>query len=108
MPSMWKKAMVYLGLADDEEYADYGEYEEVEQQGPTPHGQHGSFAQSSHQQYPPAQHQGNPYPSEPSPVRVIQGRDEQPYPAAAELPPFQSSAVRTIPPQPAARLSVVN
>ena len=103
MPSMWKRAMVYLGLADDEEYADYGEYDDVAQNAPPP--QNPAYAQQPGYGQP-APAYSSTYGPEASPVRMIP-RDE-PAPAPAPEPaPFMSSAVRTIP-QPSARLHVVN
>ena len=110
MPSVWKRAMVYLGLADDEEYADYGDYDEV---GPAvpPANQGGGYPGSA-QPYAtqqPGYAQGGPaagaYGPEASPVRMIP-RDE-PVMVQPEPMPFTSSAVRTIP-QPSARLHVMN
>src|SRR5437588_9512880 len=104
MPSMWKRAMVYLGLADDEEYADYGEYDDAVPQNAAPQNAGHAPQQQNYGQPNPA------YPSaygpEPSPVRMIP-RDEPVSMTAPEPAPFMSSAVRTIP-QPSARLHVVN
>ena len=112
MPSVWKRAMVYLGLADDEEYADYGDYDDVApvaQPGAQAAGYPGAAqpypAAQPQPAYPPAggQYQGS-YGPEASPVRMIP-RDE-PLPVQPEPTPFSSSAVRTIP-QPSARLHVM-
>lgn len=108
MPTLWKRAMVYLGLADDEEYGDYADYDEQESRGmpesPSP-------ARGYSPGPPPATFQ-NP---EPGTVRML-GRDQPahpgPYPSQPDppmpVPAYSgSSAVKTLPPtQPAARLHV--
>src|SRR2546426_12276829 len=100
MPSMWKRAMVYLGLADDEEYADYGEYDDVAQNAPPP--QNPAYAQQPGYGQP-APAYSSTYGPEPGPVRMIPRDEPAPIIAAPEPTPFPSSAVRTIP-QPSARL----
>ena len=96
MASMWKRAMVYLGLADDEEYADYSEYEEHHEPRGNPGGQgHANYAPapSSYSSYGPPDTGGT--------VRMLGPREDNTYKSPPPEPPYpQSSAVRTIPPPP--------
>jgi cell division inhibitor SepF len=98
--------MVYLGLADDEEYADY-DYDDGDS--------HGSGLGPAPQHQPQAANQGYQQQAygQDAPVRMVP-RDEMagggpnlvaPPPDPA---PFHSSAVRTIPAQPSNRLHVMN
>ena len=91
MPSMWKRAMVYLGLADDEEYVDYGDYEESEAAPRQPASGHGGGYQPS-----------SPYPADQAGTVRTLSRDEAQYAPSrpeAQQPMPHSSAVRTLPPQ---------
>jgi cell division inhibitor SepF len=71
MATMWRKAMLYLGLGPDDEY---DEYEPIEQSRAAPTGQQ-----------PPAQASRYPATREPAPARE---------------PDYASGAVRTLSPQP--------
>lgn len=94
---LWKKAMVYLGLADDEDYGEYAEYEDPEQP---------LYGQSRPGNGPPAA-PVSPYgPDSSGGVRTLP-RDE---PFMATLPPDPappSSAVKTLPPQSPQRLHIL-
>lgn len=104
MPSMWKRAMVYLGLADDEEYGDYADYEEAEQRGPAP-GPAAPYTSPASAYPGPG---GGPITPEPGAVRMLP-TDEHGLAVPEQPPPYQpmTSAVRTLPRQPVtARLHV--
>jgi cell division inhibitor SepF len=93
--------MVYLGLADDEEYAEYAEYEEPEH--PQYGQQYGQY-RGPHGGYPP---DPNTYGPDSVGVRALP-RDESSFVAVPPDPsPSISSAVRTLPAQSPQRLHIV-
>ena len=102
MPGIWKKTMVYLGLADDEEYADYGEYDD-----PDGYSRQGvPTSPASSYNAPPHPSYGSELPTGPSTVRMLP-REEQGLAGVPSEPPARtSSAVRTIP-APAQKVHVV-
>jgi len=112
MASMWRRAMVYLGLQDDDELDYGGDYE--------PYGDYGDHHLDDGRDAPDARgdEARQPAPRETSPARA--GRDVPPDYAAPDPPPRPSgrdnpsgvsvtrpAVVRTIGPATAARVHVV-
>ena len=110
MASMWRRAMVYLGLQDDE--PDYGgDYESYPAYGDVDEGRDGDGADDDYGERP---RRDAGYDAEPEPARAAEGterrsaaperrgRDE---PAAPPTP--RPSVVRTIGPTTAARVHIV-
>ena len=106
MPGWMKRAMVYLGLADDEDYADYSDYDEQDSKAShaAPHSAAGPPQGSSHAPYA-AQGQDH---TQGSAVRMLP-REDSGFKAPSSETTYQSSAVRTIPTQPPSqKLHLVN
>jgi cell division inhibitor SepF len=104
--SVFRKAMVYLGLVDDDEYyGDDGDYYDDDT-----YEEHPDRAERAErpERSPRA---ASPAPSpESTPVTVIRGnrhRDEEPSPAAAAPAPMARSSAVTAVPAPAARVHVM-
>jgi cell division inhibitor SepF len=110
MASMWRRAMVYLGLQDDEpdyggEYESYAEYGDEDRRGYEPDDAHTDR---------PRRDGGNDYEPDPA-VRPVAGNDRERRPVAAgrgrdepAAPPApRPSVVRTIGPTTAARVHIV-
>ena len=88
--SVFRKAMVYLGLVDDDEYYgdDGGYYEDEVTTSPIARPQRPSDRDDRHERHERSTRAAAPAAGEPSPVTVIRSRRErdEPAPAAATSP----------------------
>jgi cell division inhibitor SepF len=83
MASLWRRAMVYLGLQDDDEFDDYADYDYEDEDGT---------------EQPPPVHQ----PREVAPVRELQGAPQGPVMARSQTEfrdqaPLDTGLVRPVP-----------